>query len=302
MPEGSIVPFEEDVQDKTTAPVTAPIAEKSSSRSSSVKPSLTAPSSSSNARTSKTAATSSGTSLIKKVNTFINNMHNDGTPTMNKGKPANGKSSQLIHSDDACELEPGASPSADRGADAEGIDDQCFVCGMGGHLLLCDFPQCARAYHQICVARVFPESLDTQMCADDGEGHLLGATTFNEPWFCPCHTCIGCHALQATDSTLAVQDIPFALYERQKLAMHCAGANLPGKSNTHTMAGSSGGRVSQKALRCCSGCPVSVCEECENVLSSGQNLLHEKRFTEVHYLFCIRCTHRTLFRSALKVY
>jgi hypothetical protein len=33
--------------------------------------------------------------------------------------------------------------------DVAGTDDACFVCGLGGHLLLCDFPQCVRAYHQV---------------------------------------------------------------------------------------------------------------------------------------------------------
>ena len=33
--------------------------------------------------------------------------------------------------------------------DANGTDEQCFVCGMGGHLLLCDYPSCVRAYHQV---------------------------------------------------------------------------------------------------------------------------------------------------------
>lgn len=28
-------------------------------------------------------------------------------------------------------------------------DDECLICGQGGHLLLCDFPRCARAYHQV---------------------------------------------------------------------------------------------------------------------------------------------------------
>ena len=28
-------------------------------------------------------------------------------------------------------------------------DDRCFVCGEGGKLILCDFPNCPRVYHQV---------------------------------------------------------------------------------------------------------------------------------------------------------
>ena len=30
-------------------------------------------------------------------------------------------------------------------------DDRCFVCGEGGKLILCDFPNCPRVYHQVSV-------------------------------------------------------------------------------------------------------------------------------------------------------
>ena len=34
----------------------------------------------------------------------------------------------------------------------EGVeDDRCFVCGEGGKLILCDFPNCPRVYHQVSV-------------------------------------------------------------------------------------------------------------------------------------------------------
>jgi hypothetical protein len=29
-------------------------------------------------------------------------------------------------------------------------DDRCFICGEGGVLQLCDFPDCPRVYHKVC--------------------------------------------------------------------------------------------------------------------------------------------------------
>lgn len=46
-------------------------------------------------------------------------------------------------------------------SDAVSSIDYCFVCGDGGTLILCDFPGCARAYHQTCVLPTFPTSLDS---------------------------------------------------------------------------------------------------------------------------------------------
>jgi hypothetical protein len=40
------------------------------------------------------------------------------------------------------------------------LDDNCLVCGLGGHLLLCDYPMCVRAYHQVgCLTALFVEPL-----------------------------------------------------------------------------------------------------------------------------------------------
>ena len=40
----------------------------------------------------------------------------------------------------------------DKVKEEEGVeDDRCFVCGEGGKLILCDFPNCPRVYHQVSV-------------------------------------------------------------------------------------------------------------------------------------------------------
>lgn len=31
----------------------------------------------------------------------------------------------------------------------DSVDDACFVCGQEGQLLLCDYPNCTRVYHQV---------------------------------------------------------------------------------------------------------------------------------------------------------
>jgi hypothetical protein len=61
-------------------------------------------------------------------------------------------SAQSIHT--ATEIDnrmDGTPNSTRRTQDVAATDDQCFVCGLGGHLLLCDFPRCTRAYHQVSI-------------------------------------------------------------------------------------------------------------------------------------------------------
>eukprot|EP01032_Pedospumella_encystans_P012314 gene12314-14257_t len=221
-----------------------------------------------------------------------------------------------------------------RAADLSGIDDECFVCGIGGHLVLCDFPHCTRAYHQICVARLFPESLDsTYTDLHDSSSNSIHSTSFgpnsnsltggNDVWFCPCHTCIGCHALQCTATTLAAVDLPVRLLSQQLAAVE-SGFNLHLPSNrtsavhtadtsaniNGTTAGSpvnitatndSNGiakphashnrhQLRQKPLRNCTNCPFAVCGECETVLGEGCGVLHPKKGSEA--LECLNCSSR----------
>lgn len=44
-------------------------------------------------------------------------------------------------------------------------DDDCFVCGDGGQLLLCDCRKCSKAYHLECLQRkIFPPKSQTWKC------------------------------------------------------------------------------------------------------------------------------------------
>lgn len=47
--------------------------------------------------------------------------------------------------------------------DDDGIDEFCFVCGLGGQLILCDFPFCKRAYHQVQLLWILSISCNIDM-------------------------------------------------------------------------------------------------------------------------------------------
>jgi hypothetical protein len=32
---------------------------------------------------------------------------------------------------------------------SEDVDDNCFICGEAGEVLLCDYPMCRKVYHQV---------------------------------------------------------------------------------------------------------------------------------------------------------
>lgn len=54
----------------------------------------------------------------------------------------------------------------------QSYDNECNICNQGGKLLLCDFPDCTKAYHQCCVGIIIPPS---------------------DNWICPRHYCKICY-------------------------------------------------------------------------------------------------------------
>ena len=187
-------------------------------------------------------------------------------------------------------------------------DESCFVCGQDGRLLLCDFPLCTRAFHQICLLKVFPDPLDDLMMDygasrfDEGSSPRADKKhSLAEIWFCPSHTCVGCHALDSTaikGVSLSMKDLPLSL-----LAQFGSGRSelgipgLPTRSSDSSSNGDRGaaytkkptrrssalskpqevegvtgssssriGHIALKPLRACISCPFSVCMDCEECL------------------------------------
>ena len=64
----------------------------------------------------------------------------------------------------------------------EGVeDDRCFVCGEGGKLILCDFPNCPRVYHQVSVTG---QSEGCKCKEVSKEGRKEGRTEMKREWNC----------------------------------------------------------------------------------------------------------------------
>ena len=80
------------------------------------------------------------TSIIKKI-----------ASTLDSGNLSTTDASKHMRSTTGAYSGNGSAAAAgqERQIDVTKIDDECFVCGHGGHLLLCDFPHCIRAYHQV---------------------------------------------------------------------------------------------------------------------------------------------------------
>jgi hypothetical protein len=120
-------------------------------------------------------------------------------------------------------------------------DDICNVCREGGKLILCDYPNCSRTYHQVCLMKKFPFSPETI------DEHGIGAGFPSDIWFCPAHSCVICQALELpTSGPFKAHELPANL-----LQMHASFAGL-----------------AQRQLRSCSTCPQSVCTECEQGISN----------------------------------
>lgn len=62
-------------------------------------------------------------------------------------------------------------PDADDDDSEVESDERCLMCGYGGELIVCEFPECSKVYHQFCLGSYpFPKDEDVS-------------------WFCPRHTC-----------------------------------------------------------------------------------------------------------------
>ena len=135
---------------------------------------------------------------------------------------------------------------SDQGEDEEDSAvsiDYCMVCGEGGTLVLCDFPQCPRAYHQACVMPTFPTKLDAHPSNAD----------LDDPWFCPAHYCSICNVLETTQTDLKYLHLPRHLADKIRYETRRR------HSSTHVS-----DAIDQADLNSCESCPFSVCSKCEN--------------------------------------
>jgi hypothetical protein len=135
------------------------------------------------------------------------------------------------------------------------------------------------------VLRVCPSAFNGVLGDATSDFGLPGTGgSLQDPWFCPCHMCVGCHALQDTECTLSAAEVPLSLYANQQRVVEGVESCMtqaPGEAN-----GCSGGRIRQKALAQCSTCPLAACNDCDKHLSSpgATSLMQTKRFGEVSTL------------------
>eukprot|EP01035_Chromulina_nebulosa_P019360 gene19360-25226_t len=133
---------------------------------------------------------------------------------------------------------------------------------ISGKLILCDYPSCPRAYHQVCVLSTLPFPNITKENQD-----------MDDVWFCPRHYCIQCHSLEN--------------HEIFKNYSTSSSIRLPSYHTTKD--------IPLKQLKLCSSCPFSICIDCEldvldecNVKPNGKvGLLSQRRgaLTKVSYYF-----------------
>jgi hypothetical protein len=94
----------------------------------------------------------------------------------------------------------------------------------------------------MCVLRVYPSALDAVLGTNDHVFGLSTQSTFEDPWFCPCHTCVGCHALQESAAELTLSQVPLSLHSAQQRALASVEARQRAiTAATTTMAVSSAG-------------------------------------------------------------
>uniref|UniRef100_A0A7S2SB72 PWWP domain-containing protein n=1 Tax=Mucochytrium quahogii TaxID=96639 RepID=A0A7S2SB72_9STRA len=125
-------------------------------------------------------------------------------------------------------------------------DDFCFLCKDGGHLLLCDYPDCPRSYHEYCVSGCQPSSNE------------------KDPWFCPWHTCAVCgtnededmesnNDLVTTNGTGNIARKRLGLPPPVGMIKHAAG------SSTEDLAMNGVNTADTSPFIRCATCPMGLC-------------------------------------------
>ena len=108
-------------------------------------------------------------------------------------------------------------------------DERCLICNYGGELVMCDFSNCTKVYHRLCLGPYpFTSTEEEDTTTKDG-----GNTQEALSWYCPQHTC----------AVTGVRDVPPTL-KKTKTSM--------------PMASPSPVTVAEGTLWKCMTCPVAV--------------------------------------------
>lgn len=167
-------------------------------------------------------------------------------------------------------------------------DESCFVCHEKGNVIICDFPDCPKVYHQVCLFTSLPLSASM-----DGDRDLYDMD--GDSWYCPRHFCIQCCAIDSSASAILsptiISTAPMTTSSEgqtspetedsdtsQNVSDNEAQAIVNTSSKPHVFTSyrllprylhSVVDQLQSRQLRSCISCPFSVCIGCEQDIATS---------------------------------
>jgi hypothetical protein len=131
------------------------------------------------------------------------------------------------------------------------LQEFCFLCRVeenksSGQMILCDFPDCYRAYHTVSLSLAVSHMSHlvclTQVCVAGrlGEFNSHSSDASTSPWFCPAHFCTICCSMEISKSQIDAYPL-----EILTLSLH----------------------LNPVDLQQCSTCPFSICYSCSSEIT-----------------------------------
>lgn len=149
--------------------------------------------------------------------------------------------------------------------EAEEVDDNCFICGESGEVLLCDYPLCRKVYHQVCVLKIFP-------CPNAFDlAHQQLA--HNNEWWCPRHYCLDCGAIEKLSVPIHSIPLPQVVYDEAALQRRSGNR----RSATEL--------ITQRPMQACEKCPFTLCDDCDRSCTKQAASLLPAEFLAQNSLF-----------------